>query len=138
MIINKADITDLYPPDVLDLDDSEKDENEKTAFDRYLDRQSVIAERRLRGWIGDEPCDDAESVTPIDSVRAVLVKESFFQLVCSRCTDRALQLKLSGSIVQTQSPGGSKVVFTDWPVEAFQKEIHRQVMEAYNQVLEYI
>lgn len=135
--IEKQEILDLYPAVVLDLDDTEKDSNENTACDRFIELSKKEAARKLRRWVGSFAFDDALLETPEDEQRAQEIAFSFKQLVHAACLHRVMHVKQSGAIVETQSPGGSKVKFSDWSDESFRKEIAHFTHDAFMAVLEY-
>jgi hypothetical protein len=138
MISSLESIKQFWSGDSLDIDDAEKDENGKTAFDRFLLSAADDVAKRLRRWVGKESFADAVLQAPADPDRKDAIAEAEINLLHAAILDHLMRIAASGVEKDISLPSGSRISLKDWAAEDYKAQIEDYTGRANRAVLEYL
>jgi hypothetical protein len=130
-----TDIKDLWSGDALNIDDTVKDENDKTAFDRYLEKEGKKIKRRLIAWVGQEAYNDALLGTPLDQSRKDSLQEAEEDLFHVTLIEKLWRDKSAGAEREVTFPSGMRIALQAFNTDEYEKIINAHTQSA-DQVLQ--
>ncbi|TAL31582.1 MAG: hypothetical protein EPN93_17455 [Spirochaetes bacterium] len=133
-----ADIKAIWPGDALNIDDTVKDGNDKTAFDRFIEKAGAAIDRRLKKWVGEAVFEDASSATPTDSDRADAIKEAEMELFHASMAEHMMRENIKGMEKDITLPSGMRISLSVFSREDYEKTILLFSDAAYCRLVEWI
>lgn len=138
MLNTLADIKTIWQGDAIHIDDSVPDENHKSAFDRFIEREGAAITRRLGKWVGAAAIADAAQSEPVDPDRAQALREAEMSLIHAAMITQMLRANSVGVETDVTLPSGFRLSLSVFTREDYEEAITMCVQDAYTAAVEWI
>lgn len=138
MMLSVDDIKKQWPGAAFNIDDSEQNDEGKTAYDLYVESEINKVIRRMQKWLGVNVISDAISDTPENTERAFDINEAISSLINAQMIEYSMRIGAMGVEKEVALPSGTRVILALYSRDDFERAIKDFSDEAYRAVEEYL